>query len=224
MAARPLIAGVVDKLLASVDLMYRIELRSFTLLAAGNTMTCELGGGFHCEGKAGMPGAALPNVRDLGIKISVTKNLEWNASGKLELKEGTTKVWIDPEAPLVGFPRLDVERVVRLNGMLSLLNGIIDRELMKLISVDNLPDLAVLAPSLKGKLPFLSVVELAAYPIRGDEKNVYFAFDVGLVPSNKKSTDAVSISTKPGPAPNAKIRGKIAFDKDGKPEIVLTDK
>jgi hypothetical protein len=50
---------------------------------------------------------------------------------------------------------------------------------------------------------------------------VYFPFVVGLVPANKKTTDAVKIATKSGPAPEAKIRGKITFGKDGKPEVKL---
>ena len=61
-----------------------------------------------------------PNVRDLGIKISVAKNLEWGASGKLELKEGTTKVWIDPEAAAGRLPASGTSNgSCRLNGMPS---------------------------------------------------------------------------------------------------------
>jgi hypothetical protein len=214
---------MVGQILGTVDLTYRIELRSFKLSVSGNTMTCELGGGFHCEGKAPPQGPAVPppNVRDVGIKMSVTKNLEWNESGKLELKEGTSKVWIDPDAPLVGFPRLDIERVVRLNGMLILMGGTLDRELMKRMSGENLPDLALIVPTLKQKMPFLVVSELTAYPIRADDKHVYFSFVVGLVSANKKTTEAVKIATKPAPAPEPKVKGRIMFDKDGKPEMKL---
>jgi hypothetical protein len=223
LAARPLVAGVIGQILGTVDLTYRIEIRSIKLSVSGKTMTCEMGGGFHCEAKAAPQGPAVPppNVRDVGIKMTVTKNLEWNESGKLELKEGTSKVWIDPEAPLVGFPRLDIERVVRLNGVLLLMGGTLDRELMKRMSGENLPDLAAIVPTLKQKMPFLAVSELTAYPIRGDDKNVYFSFVVGLVPANKKTTEAVKITSKPGPAPEPKVKGRIAFDKDGKPDVKL---
>jgi hypothetical protein len=223
LAARPLVAAAVGRILGTVDLNYRIELRSYKLSVSGNTMTCEVGGGFHGEGKAGPQGPAIapPNVRDISVKMTVTKNMEWNEVGKLELKEGTSKVWIDPEAPLIGFPRLDIERVIRLNGILSLMGGTLDRELMKRISGENLPDLAVIVPSMKQKMPLLAVSELTAYTIRGDDKNVYFPFVVGLVPANKKADDAVKIATMSGPAPEAKIRGRISFDKDGRPEVKL---
>jgi hypothetical protein len=223
LAARPLVAGMVGRMLGTVDLTYRIELRSFKLSFSGNTMTCELGGGFHAESKAvGPQGPATPppDVRDISIKMTVTKNLEWNQNGKLELKEGTSKVWIDPEAPLVGFPRLDIERVVRLNGVLLLLGGTLDRELMKRMSGENLPDLAVIVPTLKQKMPFLAVSELTVYPVRGDEKNVYFSFEVGLVAANKPP-EAVKITAKSGPAPEPKLRGRICFDRDGKPDVKL---
>jgi hypothetical protein len=223
LAARPLVAGMVKQILGTFDLAYRIELRSFKLSVSGNVLTCEVGGGFHCEGKAVQqaPMVPPPDVRDVGIKMTVTKNLVWSESGKLELKEGTSKVWIDPEAPLVGFPRLDIERVILLNGVIALMNGTIDRELMKRLSTENLPDLAVIAPTLKLKLPILAVSELTAYPIRGDEKNVYLSFDVGLVAAKKKTTDDIKIITKPGPAPEPKVRGKLTYDKDGKMEMKL---
>ncbi|HEV3386525.1 MAG TPA: hypothetical protein VG097_17040 [Gemmata sp.] len=223
LAARPLVAGMVKQILGTFDLAYRIELRSFKLSISGNVLTCEVGGGFHCEGKAVPQGPMLPppDVRDVGIKMTVTKNLVWSESGKLELKEGTSKVWIDPEAPLIGFPRLDIERVIVLNGVIALMSGTIDRELMKRLSTENLPDLAVIAPTLKEKMPLLAVAELTAYPIRGDDKHVYLSFDVGLVSARKKTTDAIKITAKPGPAPEPKVRGKLTYDKDGKLEMKL---
>jgi hypothetical protein len=223
LAARPLVQGLVKQLMATVDLTYRIELRSLKLSVTGNTLTCEVGGGFHCEGKSSQKGpmATPPDVRDVTIKLTVTKNLVWSDSGKLELKDGTSKVWIDPDAPLTGFPRLDIERVIVLNGVLSLMNGVIDRELMKRMSTDNLPDLTLIAPTLKDKIPLLAVAELTAYPVRGDEKYLYFTFDVGLIAAKKKTTDAIAVVAKPGPAPEPKVRGKLAFDKDGKLEIKL---
>lgn len=223
LAARPLVAGVVKQILGTVDLTYRIEMRSFKVSVSGNTFTCEVGGGFHCEGKPVQQGPAIqpPDVRDVSVKLTLTKKLEWSESGKLELKEGTSKVWIDPDAPLVGFPRLDIERVILLNGVLALVNGTLDRELMKRLSTENLPDLAVIAPTLKEKMPLVAVAELTAYPIRGDEKHLYLSFDVGLISAKKKTTDAVKIKTKSVPPPEAKLRGKITFDQDGKPEMKL---
>ena len=219
----PILEQVVGIAMGNVDLAYRIELRSFELSVTGNTLTCEVGGGFHCEGKAVQAGPAPPvppNLRDISIKVTVTKELEWSADGKLELKGGTSQVWIDPEAPLVGFPRLNIERVLKLNGLLSLMNGVLDRELMKRIPTENLPDLATVAPKLKEKLPFLALSEITAYPIRGDEKNVIVALVVGMVPASQKP-DEVKITPKPGPAPEPKVRGRIVFDKDGKPEVKL---
>jgi hypothetical protein len=223
LAARPLVAGVVKQILGTVDLAYRIELRSFKLSVTGNVLTCEVGGGFHCEGKPVQPVPAIapPDVRDVGVKLTVTKNLVWSEAGKLELKEGTSKVWIDPDAPLVGFPRLDIERVILLNGMLAMMSGTLDRELMKRLSTENLPDLALIAPTLKQKMPLLAVAELTAYPIRGDEKNVYLTFDVGLVSASKKTTDTIKIMAKSGPTPEPKVRGKLIYDKDGKLEMKL---
>src|SRR5262249_3489901 len=71
---------VLAAVVCMVDLTYRIELRSFELSVTGNTLTCEVGGGFHCEGKAVQAGPAPPvppNVRDITIKLTVTKELEW---------------------------------------------------------------------------------------------------------------------------------------------------
>jgi hypothetical protein len=227
LAQRPLVAGMVQAMLGNFDLTYRIELRSIKLSVTGNTLTCEMGAGFYCEGKPAVQPAAVPapppapNVRDISLKLKVIKSLEWNEKGKLELKEGSSSVWIDPEAPVVGFPRLDIERIVRLNGMLALMGGTVDRELMKFLTGENLPDLAVIAPSLKQKMPLLAVSELTAYPIRGDDKNIYLPFVVGLVSAKKKTDDVIIISTKPGPAPEPKVKGKIVFDKDGKPEVKI---
>jgi len=223
LASRPLVAGIVKQILGTVDLNYRIELRSFKLSVMGNILTCEVGGGFHCEGKPVQQGPMVqpPDVRDVSIKLTVTKKLEWSETGKLELKEGTSKVWIDPDAPLIGFPRLDIERVILLNGVVSMVSGTLDREVMKRISTENLPDLALIAPTLKLKLPILAVAELTAYPIRGDEKNVYLFFDVGLVSAKKQTTDTIKISTKPGPTPMPKVSGKLIYDKDGKMEMKL---
>jgi hypothetical protein len=214
---------MVKQILGTFDLAYRIELRSFKLSIVGNVLTCEVGGGFHCEGKAVQQGPMPPppDVRDVGIKLTVTKKLEWSESGKLELKEGTSNVWIDPDAPLVGFPRLNIERVILLNGVLTLMSGNIDRELMKRLSTENLPDLAVIAPTLKEKMPLLAVAELTAYPLRGDDKHVYLSFEVGLVSARKKTTDTIKITAKQGPVPEAKVRGKLTYDKDGKMEMKL---
>jgi hypothetical protein len=91
---------------------------------------------------------------------------------------------------------------------------------MKRIPTENLPDLATVAPKLKEKLPLLALAEITAYPIQGDEKNVIIALVVGVVPANQKP-DEVKITAKPGPAPEPKVRGRIVFDKDGKPEVKL---
>jgi hypothetical protein len=225
MAQRPLVAGIVNAILGTVDLTYRIELRSLKLSFSGNTLTSEIGAGFTCEGKVVQPPAGRPvpppNVRDITLKLKVTKNLEWSDKGKLELKEGTSSIWIDPEAPIIGFPRLDIERVVRLNGLLAMLSNSLDRELMKYVTGENLPDLVKIAPTLKQKMPFLAVSELTVYPLRGDDKYVYVSLVVGLVAAKKKTDDVVNISTKQGPPPEPKLRGKITYDKDGKPEVKL---
>jgi hypothetical protein len=226
LASRPLVGEVIGLVAGKVDLAYRIELRSLKMSLSGNVFTCEVGGGFHAEGKAppplpGQPPFAAPNVRDISVKLAVTKELVWSSSGKLELKEGASRVWIDPEAPIVGFPRLDIERVLRLNGILGLLSGVLDRQIMKQLADQNLPDLATIAPKLKEKMPFFAVSEITAYPIRGNEKEMLVSLVIGLVPSNKKTDDSVKISTNPGPAPKPKFKGQLVFGKDGKPDLKL---
>jgi len=217
-AERPIVVGVVERVVEKTDLIYRIELRSLELNITGNTLTCEVGAGFHSDGKA--PPPAPPNVRDATIKLLVVKDLVWGESGKLELKDGTSKVWIDPDAPLIGFPRLDLARIIQLNALLELVGGVLDREMMKRLPAENLPDLAKIAPQLKERVPFLAVSEITAYPLRGDGKDdLIVSLVIGFVPANKKVGDEVAITSKPGPSPPPKMRGKLVFDKDGKPDV-----
>lgn len=226
LASRPLVNGVIGLVTGNVDLNYRIEIRSFKMAMADNVLTCEIGGGFHCEGKAppalpGQPPFPAPNVRDISVKLTVVKELVWGDGGKLELKDGASRVWIDPTSPPVGIPLLDIERAIRLNGILGLLSGTVDRQVMKQLSAQSLPDLATIAPRLKEKMPFFAVSEITAYPIRGNEKEMLVSLVIGLVPSNKKSDDSVKVESKPGPAPKPKFKGQLVFDKDGKPDLKL---
>ena len=226
---RPALAAMVERFAELPNLDYRIELRSFNLAISGQTLTCEIGGGFHSEEKAPAPPAPLVQpgqpqtiVRgDITIKLTVTKELVWSESGKLELKEGTSQVWIDPDAPIVGFPRLDIVRVIQLNGLLTLLNGVVDRLVMKQFSGEAMPDLSQIAPKVEAKLPFFALAEITAYPLHSDGKDLYIPLIVGLVPSNKKTGDEVKIATKTGPPPEPKFRGKIVFDANGKPDAKL---
>jgi len=221
---RPALAAMVERLAELPNLDYRIELRSFNLAISGQTLTCEIGGGFRSEEKAppALPGNQPPAVRgDITIKLTVSKELVWNESGKLELKEGTSQVWIDPDAPIVGFPRLDIVRVIQLNGLLTLLNGVVDRQVMKQLSEATLPDLTEVAPKLNAKLPFLALAEITAYPLWSDGENLFIPLVVGTVPSNKKTDDEVKIETRTGTPPEPKVRGKITFNADGKPDVKL---
>ncbi len=224
-AERPLVVGIVDRVVENSDLAYRIELRSLDITVTGSTLTCDVSAGFHSDGKAPPPGQvqgppAPGNVRDATIKLRVVKELVWSEKGKLELKDGASKVWIDPDAPLIGFPRLDLGRVIQLNALLELVGGVLDRELMKRMTGENLPDLALVAPQLKERVPFLAVSEITAYPLRGDGKDtLYVSLVIGFVPPDKKVGDDVKIMSKPGPAPEPKMRGKLVFDKDGKPDV-----
>jgi len=224
-ALRPALAALVERFAELPNLDYRIELRSFDLTISGQTLTCEVGGGFHAEGKAppAQPGQPPlpPNVRDISIKLTVTKELAWSESGQLELKEGTSQVWIDPDAPLVGFPRLDIARVIQLNGLLALLNSVVDRQVMKQLSGAALPDLNQVAPKLKAKLPLFALAEITAYPLWSDGKDLYIPLVVGLVPSNKKSDDKAKITTQTGTPPKPQFRGKITFKADGQPDVKL---
>jgi hypothetical protein len=221
---RPALAAMVDRFAELPNLDYRIELRSFKLAISGQTLTCEVGGGFHSEEKAPPTpaGPAAPVVRgDITIKLTVTKELVWSESGKLELKEGTSQVWIDPDAPIVGFPRLDIARVIQLNGLLVLLNSVVDRQVMKQLSGKAMPDLSEVAPKVKAKLPFFAITEITAYPLHSDGKDLYIPLVVGVVPSNKKTDDEVTITTETGTPPAPKLRGKIVFDATGKPDVKL---
>jgi len=221
---RPALAAMVERFAELPNLDYRLELRSFKVTISGQTLTCEVGGGFHSEEKAppAQLGQAAPVVRgDITIKLTVTKELVWNESGKLELKEGTSQVWIDPDAPIVGFPRLDIVRVIQLNALLTLLNAVVDRQVMKQLTGENMPDLTQVAPKVKAKLPFFALTEITAYPLHSDGKDLFIPLIVGLVPSNKKTDDEVKIETKTGTPPEPKFRGQIFFDADGKPEVKL---
>jgi len=221
---RPALAAMVERFSEIPNLDYRIELRSFKLSISGQTLTCELGGGFHSEEKAdpARTGNPPPTVRgDISIKLTITKELVWSDTGKLELKEGTSQVWIDPDAPIVGFPRLDIVRVIQLNGLLTLLNGVVDRQVMKQLTGENMPDLTQVAPKVKEKLPFFTLTEITAYPLHGDGKELYIPLVVGLVSSNKKTDGVVQIETKTGTPPEPKLRGQIIFKADGKPDVKL---
>jgi hypothetical protein len=223
-ASAGVVVGAIDavKNAFTVDLAYRIELRDFKLTIVGNTLTSELTCGFHCESvpKPGVPAPPVVNVRDATFKVAVVKELEWSDEGKLELRNGTTKLWIDPDAPLVGFPRLGLERVLRLNGLLDLLDGVLDRQVMKRLPADDLPDLAGLAPKLKEKLPFMAVSEIAAYPLVSDGKDLRISLGVALVPAAQKP-EKVKVTVLKGPPPEPKLRGRIVFDKDGKPDVKI---
>jgi hypothetical protein len=221
---RPALAAMIERFAELPNLDYRIELRSFKLAISGQMLTCEVGGGFHSEEKAPATpaGPAAPVVRgDITIKLTVTKELVWSDSGKLELKEGTSQVWIDPDAPIVGFPRLDIVRVIQLNGLLVLLNGVVDRQVMKQLSGKAMPDLTEVAPKVKARLPFFAVTEITAYPLHSDGKDLFIPLVVGVVPSNKKTDDEVKIATETGTPPAPKLRGKITFNADGKPDVKL---
>ena len=68
----------------------------------------------------------------------------------------------------------------------------------------------------------ISVGDLAwSAAFRGDDKNLYVTLGVGLIPANKKKDDVVKITSSQGPTPKPKVRGRIVFDKDGKPEMKL---
>ena len=71
---RPALAELVERFAELPNLDYRIELRSFDLAISGQTLTCEIGGGFRSEAKdppalPGQPPLPPPNVRDITIKL-----------------------------------------------------------------------------------------------------------------------------------------------------------
>ncbi len=212
---RPLVANVAGRLAERLDFAYRIELRSFRVSVSGNTLTAEVGGGLYFEGRDPQ------SVRDLPLKLTLSRDLVWAENGKLELTQGATRVEIDRAAEIVGFPRLDVRRLAMLNGLLGLVNGAVDRELTKRLPTEHLPDLNTIGPKLREKLPALALAEITAFPVRGDEKDLAIALVVGLVPANKKNGDAVKIYTDAGPAPAPTIRGRIVLSADGKPDVKL---
>ncbi len=224
---RPAIDMVVDTITKLPDLDYRIELRSVKLAISGQTLTCEIGGAFHTETKApaAQPGQSAnppPTVHgDIGLKLTVTKELVWSDSGKLELKEGKSQVSIDPDSTVAALPKLDVSRVVQWNGLPTLVDGVVDRLVMMQLSGANMPDLTQFAPKFKDKLPFVAITEITAYPLRSDSKDLFIPLTVGLVPSNKKTGDEVKTAAKTGTPPEPQVRGKITFDADGKPAVKL---
>ena len=151
---------------------------------------------------------------------TITKELVWSDTGKLELKEGTSQVWIDPNAPIVGFPRLDIVRVIQLNGLLTLLNGVVDRQVMKQLTGETARSDAGRAKG-QGEVAVFTLTEITAYPLHGDGKELYIPLVVGLVSSNKKTDGVVQIETKTGTPPEPKLRGQIIFKADGKPDVKL---
>ncbi|WP_439629811.1 hypothetical protein [Gemmata sp.] len=215
-AERPVVQNAVERIVEGGDMIYVVDIQSLDVAVTGNTLTCEVAAGFHSDSKS-QPGS----VREVTFRVRVTKDLVWSEAGKLELKEGASKVWIDPTAPLVGFPRLDVARVIQLNALLDLVGGAVDRELMKRLPAENLPDLSKLGPQINGKVPFLALAEVTAYPLRGDEKNLFVSLVLGFVPANKKVGDDVKVASKTGAAPEPKFKGQIQFDAAGKPDVKL---
>lgn len=210
---RPAIDMIADRLAELPNLDYRIELRSLNLAISGQTLTCEVGGGFYGDGKS----PTAPVVRgDLKLKLTVTKELAWTDTGKLELKEGKSQVRLDPPV----FRQLDTARAVRRNGLPTLLDGVVDRMVMAMLASANTPDLARIAPKVNEKLPFLTLTEIEAYPLRGDGKDVFVPLVVGLTASGGKTTD-VKTTAKSGPPPEPQVRGRIVYTADGKPEVKL---
>jgi hypothetical protein len=220
---QPMIDMVANTIAEIPNLDYSIELRSIKLSITGQTLTCEIGAGFHGEGKA-VPGRLAnpsPVINgDLGIKLTVTKELGWTDSGKIELKEGKTLIRLDPDASPAGFPKLIVDPVVRKAGVPTQLDTALDKLITALLSGAALPDLAKIAPTVSNKLPYVSLAEITAYPLRGDGKDLFVPLVVGLGPSAKKGEE-VKVTTKKDAPPEPQFRGKIVFNAEGKPEVKL---
>lgn len=215
-AERPVVQNAVQRVVEGGDMLYVVDIRSIDIAFKDNTLVCEVTAGFHSDSKS-QPG----DVRDATFRVRVTKDLVWGETGKLEPRDGSSKLWIDPNAPLIGFPRLDIARVIQLNALLDLVSGVLDRELMKRLPTETLPDLTKVGPQLNGKVPFLALQEITAYPLKGDDKNLLVPLVLGFVPAAKKVGDEVTVATKTGAPPAPQFRGQIEFDKTGKPNVKL---
>jgi hypothetical protein len=215
-AERPVVQNAVQRIVEGGDMLYVVDIRSLDIAFKDNTLVCEVAAGFHSDSKS-QPG----DVREATFRVRVTKDLVWSDTGRLEPRDGSSKVWIDPNAPLVGFPRLDVARVVQLNALLDVVSGVLDRELMKRLPTETLPDLTKVGPQLNGKVPFLALQEITAYPLKGDDKTLLVPLVLGFVPAAKKVGDEVTVATKTGAPPAPQFRGQIEFDKTGKPNVKL---
>jgi hypothetical protein len=215
-AERPVVQNAVQRIVEGGDMLYVVDIRSLDIAFKDNTLVCEVAAGFHSDSKS-QPG----DVREATFRVRVTKDLVWGDTGRLEPRDGSSKVWIDPNAPLVGFPRLDVARVIQVNALLDLVSGVLDRELMKRLPTETLPDLTKVGPQLNGKVPFLALQEITAYPLKGDDKTLLVPLVLGFVPAAKKVGDEVTVATKSGAPPAPQFRGQIEFDKTGKPNVKL---
>ncbi len=215
LAQRPLFAAVAGRLAERLETSYRVELRSFRVSVTGNTLTTTVGGGLHIEG------SGLQRVRDLPLKLTIRRELTWAADGRLTLVGGESRVEIDSAAEIIGFPRLNLQRVELVNLLLGLVNGAVDRELSRRIPTDKLPDLRTIPSHLKQKLPALALAEITAFPVRGDGDDLVVALIVGLVPAKNGSEPKLRIGTDPGSPPPPVIRGRIVTRPDGQPDVQL---
>lgn len=215
-AERPIVRDAVQRVVEGGDMLYVVDIRCIDIAFKDNTLVCEVAAGFHSDSKS-QPG----DVREATFRVRVTKDLVWSDAGRLEPRDGSSKVWIDPSAPLVGFPRLDIARVIQLNALLDLVSGVLDRELMKRLPTETMPDLTKVGPQLNGKVPFLALQEITAYPLKGDDKNLLVPLVLGFVPAAKKVGDEVTVATNAGKPPAPQFRGQIEFDKTGKPNVKL---
>jgi len=218
LAQRPLVAALAGRLAERLDTSYRVELRSFRVAVTGSTLTTTVGGGLHIEGPDPQ------RVRDLPLKLTIRRELTWADDGRLTLVGGESRVEIDSAAEIIGFPRLNLQRVELVNLLLGLVNGAVDRELSRRISTDKLPDLRTIPSHLKQKLPALALAEVTAFPVRGDGDDLVVALVVGLVPAKNGSEPKLSISTDPGPPPPPVVRGRIVTRPDGQPDVKLETK
>jgi hypothetical protein len=182
--------SIVDKLVreltkAEVKFSYSISLNSVVITVKGNTLRCEANLGFKLEGKVTQTGivpAGPTMVTDGKITLVLERNIEWDSTGKLVLRGGSSRAAIDPITSLTSFPTIDPSVILKTNLLLDALSRIfpeaVNHEVNKQLPTD-LPGVKMLVDELKkprevdgNGVLYLRPREIDVYPVTSDGKSI----------------------------------------------------
>ena len=153
--------SIVDKLVreltkAEVKFSYSISLNSVVITVKGNPrFDAEANLGFKLEGKVTQTGivpAGPTMVTDGKITLVLERNIEWDSTGKLVLRGGSSRAAIDPITSLTSFPTIDPSVILKTNLLLDALSRIfpeaVNHEVNKQLPTD-LPGVKMLVDELE---------------------------------------------------------------------------